>query len=274
MTVRFVARQFWSPKLGNSEDEFEDAFAVTGKFAVTGYRQPATRSGNYAIADGATMASFCGEWARLLVQDYVTQGPIKAGRLQSRLDPLQCDWVVSLADRELPWYAAEKLKHGAFATLLGLTLRGRIDASRQKYGQWTAWAAGDSCLFHVRAHELHCDPFPIAASSEFGYHPKLLTTNLKANPEEAEISRLDGDWRVGDTFFLMTDALAEWFLQSVESGERPWLALEQLTSNGGDSERCFRSWIDHQRETHVVHNDDVTLVIVEVDDDDLSSSST
>jgi len=55
---------------------------------------------------------------------------------------------------------------------------------------------------------------------------------------------------------LMTDALAAWFLKRHEAGEKPWKALGDLRNN-----QDFSEFIEKQRTTASMRNDDVTLVI-------------
>jgi hypothetical protein len=75
---------------------------------------------------------------------------------------------------------------------------------------------GDSCLFHTRKGQLlKC--FPLERSEEFNNTPTLISS-INSNNEGLQESQREasGDWEVGDTFYLMTDALACWFLQVCE----------------------------------------------------------
>jgi hypothetical protein len=60
----------------------------------------------------------------------------------------------------------------------------------------------------------------------------------------------------------MTDALAQWFLYTRESGERPWEAVASLTS-ATQPAVAFAAWIEELRTHGGLRNDDVTLLIVE-----------
>lgn len=242
------ARSVWLPKRGNSVNEYEDAGACNPE------------RGRFAIADGATESSFAGSWARLLVDGFVAASdpnPQSAGLdcWTDWLPPLQQRWLDEVSNKELPWYAETKLQDGAFATFLGLRIG---EAAR---GDWHAVAVGDGCLFQVRAEELR-RAFPIEHAEEFGNAPWLIGSrdNSPVSLLQKEV-RANGDWCAGDRFWLMTDALAQWFLADVEAGRKPWTKLEAVLA-GDDSLARFVDWVEDQRDRHALKNDDVTLIRV------------
>lgn len=101
-------RVFWTPKSGNALTDYEDAYAL-GDDCL-------------AIADGATESSFSRIWAQQLAAGFVanpaaTLSP-STQRLQTWLQPLQETWHAGVAWDSLPWYAEDKARSGAFATLL------------------------------------------------------------------------------------------------------------------------------------------------------------
>jgi hypothetical protein len=76
-----------------------------------------------------------------------------------------------------------------------------------------------------------------------------------------------GDCLSGDRLWLMTDALAQWFLQQAESGGKPWLALDLLVHPAGDeisSQQAFAAWIEGLRASRQLRNDDVALIAISV----------
>src|SRR5205809_470835 len=111
--MHIVARSVCLPKAGNSIDEYEDACWPIEPLCidVTDFR--------CAIADGATETSFADIWARLLTENYRHMNPAD---LIDILPGLQHIWLEQVSTKTLPWYAAEKVKDGAFSTLLGLTI--------------------------------------------------------------------------------------------------------------------------------------------------------
>lgn len=269
MTARFTVRSFCTQKMGNRADEIEDACAPMPAAHATSLwsavsSQSSSRHGRYAVADGATMSAFSGKWARLLVDEFVEPGFKSSIRaLRSRANKLQRVWQEWVDHQDLPWYAAEKARFGALSTFLGLHLhkQGPFSASS---GRWTAIAIGDSCLFQIRGVNL-LTAFPLSRAEEFGQHPRLLSTRSLANRWNSNTVRTapPGEWFVGDTFLLMTDALAEWFLKRYERADKQMEPWEELR-------RCWvtyenwTQWLDEQRTLGELRNDDVTLLVIEV----------
>jgi hypothetical protein len=72
-----------------------------------------------------------------------------------------------------------------------------------------------------------------------------------------------GECRPGDRLWLMTDALAQWFLTQAESGGKPWQALAHA-SDDAPSEQTFAAWIEQLRSARQLRNDDVALLAVSV----------
>jgi hypothetical protein len=245
---------FALPKYGNEIKDYEDAFApkMQGKVEQS--------SMSVAIADGATESSFAADWARMLTRAFVKEPFTSIDILQSKTQFLSNRWQGFVNRRPLPWFAEEKVRSGAFATLLGVEITPKSNGSLDS-GQWSAIAVGDSCLFQLRGEELLLS-FPLRRSTEFGNSPTLLSSNLTRNDQVWENVRVNlADWQSGDTFFLATDALACWFLSQHELKERPW---EILLGFADDSNPLlsFKAWADKLRLSSEMKNDDVTLVML------------
>ncbi len=248
-----VARALWLPKAGNSAEEYEDAWAVGEETAEASERF------RCAVADGATEASFSGLWARQLTRGYC-DGEFPGVPSVGDFAALQLAWSREVATIELPWYAEEKARSGAFSSLLGLSI---ASATGPEGGRWEALAIGDSCLFQVRDDRL-LTAWPLAAAEDFTNRPTLLSSNPIRNVGVADyIAPVAGDWLPGDTFYLLTDALACWFLLIHEAGGQPWHDLDTIAiSDGADP---FIAWIADLRAARTLRNDDVTLLRVAVD---------
>src|SRR5439155_1590574 len=125
-------KAFWLPKDGSTEGEYEDAFFPRHSSSFTGERL------RFAIADGATEASFSKLWARMLVRAFgrrVINFPLTTAALA----PLRELWAASVHKKTLPWYAEEKAASGAFSALVGLELK--EDPASDEPGQtWRAMA--------------------------------------------------------------------------------------------------------------------------------------
>jgi hypothetical protein len=248
----------------------------------------------FAVADGATEAIFSRRWAELLVQSYVSRDPRTPAALRKLVESCGQQWTEEVAARRLRWSQQNKILEGSLATFVGLSLM-RTETRDHQGGRWTALAVGDSCLFQVRDNELIA-AFPLEGSRLFGYQPMLLSTIAARNKgiwEQSDKVWRTGLWVEGDQFFLMSDALAKWFLQEVEAERAPWYRFRQFS---GWPERgqpmtspvpgtnatqpvhgnatlqvtgaAFAAWVDEQRNARVVANDDITLLIVTIGDND------
>ncbi|HEY3966838.1 MAG TPA: protein phosphatase 2C domain-containing protein [Planctomycetaceae bacterium] len=237
MPVR--CRSFQLPKGGNRAEELEDA--VAGDSA----------RGVFAVADGASDSICADVWAKLLAEEFVANPPGNLAAWAAWLAPLRRRWWDDVRARSLPWPAEHKLAAGAGATLVGLEIR--PDAT------WTATAVGDSCLFQVRSGELIVK-FPLSRSDEFDNHPPLVGT--RTVPVDCEPRDLRGGWLAGDELWLMTDALAHWFLKECEIGQSPAPQLRDLLDLPTPDQQAAR--IMQWRQTQHLRNDDFTCTLIEI----------
>jgi hypothetical protein len=232
-------RIFWTPKRGNTIDEYEDAFWPPEPLALH------SKLLRFAVADGATETSFARSWAQILTRAYC-RDQLSDKKIRKTMPLLEQEWRSVIGTSALPWYAEEKLSQGAFATVLGLTV---LD------GEWQATAIGDSCLFQIRGGGL-ITAFPMTRSRDFSNHPCLLSSNNRRwTGELSHINRTGGAWEPGDEFYLMTDAVACWLLGAIEAGEPPMDALHPLEQ--------FEEWIESLR-AGGMRNDDVTVLRISV----------
>jgi hypothetical protein len=248
------------PKAGNRADECEDALypAAGGERAGDCLR--------FAVADGASEALLSGPWAALLARRYGRQpvGDEPADWLQLA----HARWARWLRrylrrrerrGRPIQWFEEPGLEAGAFAALLGLTLR---EAGEAGAGDWQALALGDSCLFQTRAGAL-VTGFPAVGSADFGSRPLLLGSRPARNARALDaIATAWGRWQVGDRFYLMTDALAHWWLREHEAGRAPWAQLDRPC--GPRRSRSFPRWVETRRRRRELRNDDIALLRIEI----------
>lgn len=245
------AEAFWVQKAGSSVSEYEDAFYPLAEALAHASR--------FAISDGATDSSFSGIWARILVKAFVESGPDN-GDFNSILSEIQPKWAEQVGIRELPWYAEQKAEAGAFASLLGLSILEKPDLERRI--RWHAWAIGDSCLVQVRDDKATAR-FPLDHSSRFDSAPFLVPSNPRYNEKVSEnIARAEGDARTDDSFYMMTDALACWFMAEDERGRAPWRALRDL--NTADQRESFEEMVNRLRAERKIKNDDCTLIRIDI----------
>jgi serine/threonine protein phosphatase PrpC len=225
----------WLPKIGNSAEEYEDAFAtseVESKNSVF----------RCAVADGASEASFSKDWAKLLVQSFVSEKQLK---------DMRASFANAVCQKDLSWYAEEKLSKGSFAAYVGLSIL------KDRY--WRAEAIGDCCLFHIHEGKV-IGTFPLLSSAEFSNTPRLVSSKSD-DPVELP-STVAGTWSPDDRFLLLSDALAYWLMNTMEEHEDAAMRLVELKTNQdleefAKRERSIESGSD-------LKNDDLTLMIVEI----------
>jgi hypothetical protein len=235
---------FSCPKLGNSLEEYEDAWAHRHTRTPVGIR--------VAVADGATESSFAKFWAVLLAESYV-RSEVTGAEFLARLEPARRLWGRRLAGRPLPWFASEKAEQGAFAAFLGV----QIDAHKKR---WTALAVGDCCLMQVdnaskgmRVVEM----FPLQKSSQFTMSPYLIGSKSNGESLNERIHISKGSLRDGDMLLLATDAMAAWLLKQYEDGRPLWKWLYRKLRTPEN----FAGMVAYGRKNGL-HNDDFTLVRV------------
>jgi hypothetical protein len=248
-TSALMARQFRLPRQGHALSECQDAVAGD------------PLRGRFAVADGASESSFAGWWAQMLVEDFV-RSPLEEPAWETWLPPLQQRWARAVGpngpEETLPWYLEPGLQVGAFATFLGLVLQPTSQPGPAPW-RWYALAVGDSCLFQVR-NDAVIRAFPVTHSAEFGNTPWLVGS--RSSPDEVPRKQgqvLQGDGQGQDRLWLMTDALAQWFLHRFEAGHKPWEDLDYLLQTQ-QPDRAFADWISDLRQDRQLRNDDVTLL--------------
>jgi hypothetical protein len=262
-----ITSTFWVPKRGSSPWEYEDAVWIGPDGNGSGELHSSSLT--MAIADGASESLLAGRWARRLVEVFGTN---KAGRTRPAFVAAYrmavCGWEDEVAEytkervergSPIQWYEEPGLAKGAHATILAAEFS---DGRRGRAPTWSASALGDSCLFQVRDELLYAS-FPMSDASSFSYQPSLLGSR---GVEDAVLRRhvkvTTRDWERGDSFYLMTDALAAWFLRINASGGRPWDPLRDMDTL--DAELDFADWVEERRDSDQLNNDDTTLVRIDM----------
>ena len=237
------------PKAGLERSECEDSIGTRSSMQ------------RFCIADGATESFDPRRWARLLTKHWVhsNRSPLTREELKPWLRALGERFRVHWTKRTLPWYTAEKALAGAFAAFLGLSFFGSGD-----HISWQAIAIGDSCLIHTRDNRMQLS-FPISDLSQFGRHPILAPSNharLDAAMEKVVIK--DGRARVGDVFLLLTDAIAAWYLEALNTS--PHLAQEFDASLATTNGHGLETLISRYRDSGSLRNDDVAAIRIAIRD--------
>jgi len=248
--MKAVVQAFWLPKHGNSPEEYEDAYCPKNWDSYDREVQYV----RLAVADGATEASFSGPWALQLARAYCN-GKMLPEKISDHLAELQHKWKTRVHTKALPWYAEEKLESGAFAAIAGIDIRHE--------GQlWKAFAIGDCCIFHTRADAILAS-FQMDSAEQFDNRPLLLSSAAHGNERVLEsVKSAVGTWETGDTFYLMSDAMAAWFLRhaSLPTADTvQYIKHLRTQSEFADFVALQRS--DRREDgTPMMRNDDVTLL--------------
>jgi serine/threonine protein phosphatase PrpC len=256
---------FSHAKRGNTPDENQDAYwPILAPLKDYNAERSYEHRGSHltiAVADGATEGILGEIWSRMIVRS--------AGRLFPRLDLksilnnsyrawqryLQWKSRDGRSVTSLPkWLEEPAIEQGTFSTLIAFNI--------SENQNWTAIAVGDSCLFQIREERMILS-WPIQNSDEFSKRPYLLSTAESWNQEISNNSRqAHGYWQSDDKFFLMSDALACWFLRKCEQDEKPWITLLNLGTEEVDG--TFDLEVERWRDLDQMRNDDVTLIRLEI----------
>jgi hypothetical protein len=237
---------YLTQKIGNNRDECEDAIA----FRLS--------NNAFAIADGATEAFGSRYWSRLLVKSWVRHP--SASQKSSFLEMVQRlgervteRWT----NKPMPWYAEERAKEGSFAAFVGTTFEIKNDVLR-----WRVLAIGDSCFIHTRSEKVEF-AFPISEPEQFGYHPVLLPSRAERQTRIADcIGAHEGIAESGDTFYLLSDSVANWYLQGKRADSACVTDFEKLLARGSANELDIL--FDEQRASKQMRNDDIAALCVRV----------
>jgi len=230
-----VLAQIQVPKLGLDASEGEDQA-----------RCDAAR-GLCAVADGASSSAFPGKWAACLTEHFIGRPTINIS--DDWLAPAKSRFMSALQLDKLPWHAIAKLERGAHATLLGLVV------DRETNG-FSAVSVGDS-LLAWRAGGQPCKLLPPSPNLD---GPPFLVSNLSEQNEglEQKLDRVAYEpINTDTTFYMMTDAIARWFVNEHNSGKQPDLMIDRLITR-----EALGCWIDACRQKGTVENDDLTLVVL------------
>ena len=198
----------------------------------------------------------CGQ--RLIVYRAIKKIP-SVNNFWGIITDAQSHFVEIISHKKLPWYAEEKAKHGAYSTLLWLSIVNT--AKFPIIGKCKALAIGDSNLIHVRNGKL-LRSFPICSSEEFGNSPILISSNSNNNSLIHDYLKfIEFDCLPGDKLFLATDALSMYMLKKFEDNENPCTDIESIVKED-DPNQKFILWANDLRCNGKLKNDDTSLVYI------------
>jgi hypothetical protein len=217
----------------------------------------------FAISDGVSKSFFPDLWAELLVDYFLrNDGGINFGDADS-YKAIQDEWLRQVGEivnkPNQKYYVRNFFSQGrsAAATFVGLHFH-----KHENDFKWDAFALGDSFLFFLPANtneidgELSSITF-LSSKSDFLFNnfPDFFDSR-NINPK-GKIKHKGGKLVPG-TFYLMTDALSEWFI-----AER-MVATKEITS--WKSQADFEQSLERLRKDSL-QNDDSTILVIDVVDD-------
>lgn len=209
----------------------------------------------FAISDGVSKSFFPKVWSDILVKKYVDQ---KDWKDEEFIIECQKEWqakideIVSQSDVKYYTRNAYNRKAPALATFVGL----QFLESDQK---WIAQALGDSFLFFIPKGsteieiKLSTKPEPIV----FDNFPDYLSSIGISH--KGDKKPIKGEKIKEGTFYLMTDALAEWFLLNTEQAKQ--------TLDNIKTQEQYLETIANERNANRLNDDDSAVLILELFDD-------
>lgn len=215
----------------------------------------------FAISDGVSRSFFPGIWSELLVTSFVNSST----QINILISSCQEEWmrqvksIVESPDVKYFTRNAYNRKTPGMATFVGLVFS-------EKDKTWHATALGDSYLFFIpdKAANFKTDLIVLSSKDDpevFDNYPDYFSSIGNHN---GTIKETGGQLQPG-TFYMMTDALAEWFLKQGEYvSDKIKVWNEQLH---------FERYIEGLRDHEEISNDDTSILIIEISGDGQDSFS-
>jgi hypothetical protein len=236
LAVTVASRQLL-PKADTAPSECEDSIAID----ISRLR--------FAVSDGATEGFDSRRWARYLTRAWVSpsSGALDTFDFIDRVRALGERLEEKWAGRRLPWYLEEKASAGAFAAFLGLQITPEWT--------WSALALGDCCLIIERDRTL-AQAFPLSSPDDFSNRPILVASKTDRDASKQALRLGQGVCLPGDTFLLMSDAIACWYLGHATSNRE---LLDDFHSALCDTSALV-ALMARERTSRRLRNDDVAVI--------------
>lgn len=211
-------------------------------------------SHRFSVSDGVSKSFFPKVWSEILVRQFVERTDLNESEL---IKVCQDEWQKSIDEivslPETKWFTKSQYnrKDPALATFVGLQFF-------DKEKKWSASALGDSFLFFVPKGYKDYQKELVKLSSKvepivFDNFPDYLTSIGASHKGRAK--EKGGNLRNG-TFYLMTDALAEWFINESEN------AIGKITV--WESQSDFERFISQAINENQLTNDDCAILCIEI----------
>ncbi|MDP1744861.1 MAG: hypothetical protein Q8L90_04750 [Bacteroidota bacterium] len=221
------------------------------------------KTNKFAISDGVSKSFFPDVWAELLVEFFLkNEGRINLTDIES-YKSIQNEWIKRVGEivnkPNQKYFVRNFFIQGrpAAATFVGLHF-----FKEDHTFKWEAVALGDSFLFFVpeQIKNINEDFSKVTHLSskrnfEFNNFPDFFDSRNTTN--KGKIKQIKNELKSG-TFYLMTDALAEWFISEKQK------ALQVIS--GWKNQEDFESSIIEHRKI-ALYNDDSAILIIRIEED-------
>ncbi len=252
----FYSRIFQLAKDTAHPEENQDAYGLDADAGVA------------VVADGVSSALFSRQWAWTLAEAVLAEPPevSDAEALAAWIGLRREKWSGQIDTGGLAWFQKAKLPMGAFSTLLWVRL---LPVQQPQDGQFgamrlLAYAMGDSCLLHIR-HGQMVRSFPIQKAAELEADPLVLGSVDLGRDGQIDFQVLDEVCYADDLLVLCTDAVADWALRAIESGNPPaWDDYWTITDSQWQQE------VVALRQQRGMRYDDATMLLLRVAAEDAS----
>lgn len=222
----------------------------------------------FAISDGVSKSFFPKIWADVLVSNWVNRN---WNTDKEFIDQSQKDWLQQVTETankpDAKWFTKNAFhrKEPGLATFVGLRFyeKEKKKKTKKKDWLWRAEALGDSFLFFVPKKINHFSKEFVVLSSKqdpivFDNFPDYLSSignKHKGYPGQ----KIENKILEEGTFYLMTDALAEWFLNEKEN------AIKKISV--WENQKDFERFVDEERLNGSLENDDSAILKIKIDED-------
>lgn len=213
----------------------------------------------FAISDGVSKSFFPKIWADVLVNKWVNSKEFDEAQFIIDCQKNWLEQVTEIVNKpNAKWFTknAFNRKESGLATFVGLRFY-----KKKKEWFWKADALGDSFLFFVpkKIKDFSKECIVLSSKKEpivFDNFPDYLSSlgdNHKGEKQLKENPLTSG------TFYLMTDALAEWFLNEKEN------AISKISV--WQNQKDFERFVDEERYNEKLGNDDTAFLSIKIEED-------
>ncbi len=223
------------------------------------------KTNKLAISDGVSKSFFPDIWAELLVEFFLkNEGRINIANIDE-YKAIQNEWLKKVSEivnkPNQKYFVRNFFIQGrpAAATFVGLHFY--KDNTSLK---WEAVALGDSFLFFIpkdveNINENFNKVIHLSSKNDFEFNNFPDFFDSRSHTHKGRISQREYNL-TGGTFYLMTDALAEWFISEKQA------AIQEISK--WKSQDTFEKSVIQLRKT-TLYNDDSAILIVNIEEDNI-----